>query len=330
MTRSRNRRRYIHVDDHSRTMMLREDSLAGPGAGEVLIAVEAAGVNRADLLQRSGHYPPPKGASPVLGLEVCGEITAVGDGVVRWAPGDRVCALTHGGGYASLAVAPAGQCMPVPSTLSSQEAAALPEALLTTWHNLFQRCRLRAGENVLIHGGASGIGTIAIQVCRALGARVFSTAGTDEKCARLKALGAEHVFNYRTVEFDAALKELGFAGAIHVILDMAGGDFIERNFSVAAPEGRIVNIAFLRGFRAEVNFAQLLMKRLTLTGSTLRAQSFAQKEAMVEEIMASVYSRIEDGSIRPVIDQSFPLEEAGAAHERMKSGDHLGKLVLMP
>jgi putative PIG3 family NAD(P)H quinone oxidoreductase len=321
-------RRYISVDPENHSLTLKEDIAPAAGPGEVLIKVAAAGLNRADLLQRIGHYPPPQDASPIMGLEVAGEVAALGSDVSNWKVGDKICALTHGGGYASYAVAPVGQCLPIPDDLSMPEAAALPEALLTVWHNVFQRAGLQEGENILIHGGASGIGTIAIMICRAMGATVYTTAGSDEKCRALEEMGASRSINYKTEQFETVLEELGVSGNINVIFDMAGGDFIQKNFNVAAPEARIVNIAFIRGFSAEVNFAPLLMKRLTLTGSTLRAQSFAQKAVMVREILEQVYPYLENGAVRPVVQQVFPLEDVEAAHELMKSGQHMGKIVL--
>ena len=321
-------RRYVSVDPESHALSIAQDAAPTPGADEVLVKVAAAGLNRADLLQRVGHYPPPEDASPIMGLEVAGEVVALGSNVSTWHVGDKICALTHGGGYASYALAPIGQCLPVPTGFSMAEAAALPEALLTVWHNVFQRAGLQQGETILIHGGASGIGTMAIMMCRAMGATVYTTAGSDEKCRALEALGASRAINYKTEQFESVLAELGVSGGINVIFDMAGGDFIQKNFNVAAPEARIVNIAFIRGFSAEVNFAPLLMKRLTLTGSTLRAQSFAQKAVMVEEILAQIYPALENGTIRPVVQQEFPLEEVEQAHELMKSGAHMGKIIL--
>jgi len=321
-------RRYVSVDPESHALSIAQDTVPAPGADEVLVKVAAAGLNRADLLQRVGHYPPPEDASPIMGLEVAGEVVALGSNVSTWHVGDKICALTHGGGYASYALAPIGQCLPVPTGFSMAEAAALPEALLTVWHNVFQRAGLQQGETILIHGGASGIGTMAIMMCRAMGATVYTTAGSDEKCRALEALGASRAINYKTEQFESVLAELGVSGGINVIFDMAGGDFIQKNFTVAAPEARIVNIAFIRGFSAEVNFAPLLMKRLTLTGSTLRAQSFAQKAVMVEEILAQIYPALENGTIRPVVQQEFPLEEVEQAHELMKSGAHMGKIIL--
>ena len=321
-------RRYVRVDPESHALSIEQDSAPSPGPNEVLIKVAAAGLNRADLLQRIGHYPPPEDASPIMGLEVAGEVVAVGSDVSNWVVGDKICALTHGGGYASYALAPIGQCLPVPSGFSMDEAAALPEALLTVWHNVFQRAGLQSGESILIHGGASGIGTMAIMICKALGANVYTTAGTDQKCRALEQLGAIRAVNYKTEQFESVLENLGVSGRINVIFDMAGGDFIQKNFNVAAAEARIVNISFIRGFSAEVNFAPLLMKRLTLTGSTLRAQSFAQKTIMVKEILEQVYPHLENGAVRPVVQQAFPLEEVEQAHELMKSGAHMGKIVL--
>ena len=321
-------RRYISLDPENHSLTVKEDTAPAAGPDEVLIKVAAAGLNRADLLQRIGHYPPPEDASPIMGLEVAGEVVALGSGVSNWKVGDKICALTHGGGYASYAVAPVGQCLPIPDGFSMSEAAALPEALLTVWHNVFQRAGLQKGENILIHGGASGIGTLAIMICRAMGTTVYTTAGSDEKCRALEEMGASRAINYKTEQFETVLAELGVSGAINVIFDMAGGDFIQKNFNVAAPEARIVNIAFIRGFSAEVNFAPLLMKRLTLTGSTLRAQSFAQKAVMVREILEQVYPFLENGTVRPVVQQVFALEDVEAAHELMKSGAHMGKIVL--
>ena len=321
-------RRFVAVDPDDRSISIAQGPVPTAAAGELLIKVSAAGLNRADLLQRKGLYPPPEDASPIMGLEVAGEVLAVGSEVSGWQPGDRVCALTHGGGYADYTVAPAGQCLPIPADFSMEEAAALPEALLTVWHNLFQRCRLQAGEKVLIHGGASGIGTLGITLCKALGASVYTTAGSDEKCRALEAMGAQRAVNYKTEDFEAVLEELGLKNRIDVILDIAGGDFIQKNINVAAPEGRIVYIAFIRGARAEVNFGPMLMKRLTLTGSTLRAQTFAQKAVMVEEILERVYPHLENGSVRPVVDRVFPLAEAEQAQDYMASGQHMGKIIL--
>lgn len=321
-------RRYVAIDPDDNSLSIERGPAPTAGAGELLIKVSAAGINRADLLQRRGLYPPPPDASPILGLEVAGEVLAVGTGAGNWQAGDRVCALTHGGGYADYAVAPAGQSMPIPAGFSMVEAAALPEALLTVWHNLFQRCNLKSGERVLIHGGASGVGTLGIAICRAIGAEVYTTAGTEEKCRALEAMGAARAINYRTEDFEDIITGLGLKDRIDVILDMAGGDFIQKNINLAAPEGRIVYIAFARGSKAELNFVPLLLKRLTITGSTLRAQTFEQKAVMTREIVSNLFPLLESGAVRPVIDTVFPLEEVEQAHARMQSGEHMGKIIL--
>lgn len=321
-------RRYVHVEEDT-SVSIREDEIPEPRADEVLIEVEAAGLNRADLLQRKGLYPPPPDASPIMGLEVAGTVFSCGADSAPWRVGDKVCALTHGGGYASHAVAPAGQCLRIPSTYSMSEAAGLPEAVLTVWHNLFQRAALKSDERVLIHGGASGIGTLGVAICNAFGIETYSTAGTEEKCRQVENLGATRCFNYREEDFAAELEAIGLGNRIDVILDMVGGDFVQRNLQVAAPEGRIVNIAYLRGFSAEVNFLPLLIKRLTLTGSTLRAQSAAQKTQMVVEINERLYEHLESGAVKPVIDREFALDDVDAAQAYMESGAHLGKIVLL-
>lgn len=321
-------RRYIAVNPEDQSLTVAVDSAPDPAPNEVLIKVAAAGLNRADLLQRAGLYPPPEDASPIMGLEVAGTVLAVGDKVTNWQVGDPVCALTHGGGYADHAVAPEGQCLPIPSGFSMEEAAALPEALLTVWHNIFQRAAMQAGENVLIHGGASGIGTLAIQMVSAMGGKVYTTAGSEEKCEALEALGALKAFNYRTEDFEQALSDKGLKDRINVILDLAGGDFVQKNINVAAPEGRIVNIAFIRGFQAEVNFAPLLIKRITLTGSTLRSQSFEQKTVMCREISEHIYPHLQNGDIKPLIDRVFELDEVAKAHDHMQSGAHMGKIII--
>ncbi|MEM8660281.1 MAG: NAD(P)H-quinone oxidoreductase [Pseudomonadota bacterium] len=321
-------RRFIAVNPEDHSLSVAEGPVPKPTEKEVLIKVSTAGLNRADLLQREGLYPPPEDASPIMGLEVAGEIIAVGSQVEQWQVGDNVCALTHGGGYADYTVAPVSQCFPIPGGLDMAHAAALPEALLTVWHNLFQRCQLRSGERVLIHGGASGIGTLGIAICKALGAEVYTTAGSDEKCRALENRGATRAINYKTEDFEEVIAELGLRNQIDVIMDIAGGDFIQKNINIAAPEGRIVYIAFIRGAKAEINLGPLLMKRLVLTGSTLRAQNFAQKAVMVEQIIERVYPYLENGDISPIVDRMFPLEEAAQAQEYMRSGEHMGKIVL--
>ncbi len=297
-----------------------------PGPGEVLIRVAAAGVNRPDVVQRQGLYPAPKGASPLPGLEVAGTVAACGAGVDGPAPGDAVTALLAGGGYAEYATAPAAQCLPVPQGLSMEQAAALPETFFTVWSNVFDRASLTEGESFLVHGGASGIGTTAIQLAKAFGAKVFATAGSAEKCAACEELGARAI-NYREDDFVEILKAETPGGA-DVILDMVGGDYVQRNISACAPDGRIVFIAFLAGSKVEVNLMPLMLKRLTMTGSTLRPREVAFKAAIAENLRAHVWPLIEAGRIRPLIDSSFSLAEAAKAHELMESSAHMGKIVL--
>ncbi|MEQ8515502.1 MAG: NAD(P)H-quinone oxidoreductase [Chromatocurvus sp.] len=321
-------RRVVAIDADDQSLSLAREAMPEPAADQVLIRVDHAGINRADLLQRKGLYPPPEDASPIMGLEVSGTVVARGAQAGSWQIGDSICALTHGGGYADYTVAPISQCLPVPDGFSLCQAAALPEALLTVWHNLYQRCALQAGETVLIHGGASGIGTLGIGMASALGATVLTTAGSAAKCSALRDLGASHAINYREQDFAAEIETLGLKGKINVILDMVGGDYIQKNLDVVAPEGRIVSIAFIRGFKAEVNFAPMLLKRVTLTGSTLRAQTFAQKAVMVSELLEHVYPHLHRGEIRPVIDSVFPMAQAADAHARMEDGEHMGKILL--
>jgi putative PIG3 family NAD(P)H quinone oxidoreductase len=298
------------------------------GAGELLINVLAAGVNRPDVMQRLGLYPAPPGASDLPGLEVAGEVAAVGAGVTGWQVGDRVCALTNGGGYAEQAVAPAGQCLPVPAGMDVVAAAGLPETFFTVWTNVFMRGGLQAGESLLVHGGSSGIGTSAIQMARALGATVYATAGSAEKCAACVELGADLAVNYRNDDFETVLQERTGGAGVDVILDMVGGDYINRNIRLAATDGRIVNIAFQGGFEAPVNFVPVLLKRLTLTASTLRPQSAEAKAAIASQLLEHIWPRLESGDISPVIAATFPLQDAAAAHELMESGAHIGKIIL--
>ena len=295
--------------------------------GQVLIRVAAAGINRPDVLQRQGLYPPPADASPVLGLEVAGEIIAKGAGVERWQLGDQVCALVNGGGYATHVLAPADQCLPIPAGLSLVQAAALPETLFTLWHNLIQRAGLQTGERLLVHGGASGIGTMAIQLASALGARVWVTAGSAAKCAACEQLGAQAI-NYREQDFVAEIKAHTAGQGVDVILDMVGGDYVQRNFAAAAKDGRIVNIAFLQGSRVQLDLMPLMLKRLTLTGSTLRAQSPAAKTQIAQELEQQLWPLIAAGKIRPVIDSVYSLAQVAEAHQRMESNQHIGKLVM--
>ena len=299
-----------------------------PLPGEVLIHVAAAGVNRPDLMQREGKYPPPPGASDIPGLEVAGTVASCGSGARRWREGDHVCALVAGGGYAEYCIAPDVQCLPVPSAVDLLSAAAMPETFFTVWTNVFERGRLRAGESFLVHGGASGIGTTAIQMARAFGARVFATAGTDEKCLACEKLGAERAINYNARDFVAALLSLTDGNGVDVILDMVGAPYFSRNVELLALEGRLVQIAVLRGAKAEINLVRLLRQRLTITGSTLRARTVEEKGAVAEAVEKAVWPLVEAGKIRPVIYATFPLAQAAEAHRLMESGSHIGKIVL--
>jgi NADPH:quinone reductase len=299
-----------------------------PGAGEILIRVHAAGVNRPDALQRAGAYAPPPDASDLPGLEAAGEVAAVGPGVARWSVGDAVCALLPGGGYAEYALTHADHALPVPKGLGMLEAAALCETFFTVWTNVFERGRLEAGEVFLVHGGSSGIGTTAIQLAAARGARVFATAGSAEKCAACERLGAERAINYREEDFVAVVQEATGGRGADVILDMVGGEYLARDVRALAPEGRLVMIAFLGGAKAELNFAAVMTKRLTITGSTLRPQSVEAKARIAAALEREVWPLIAGGRIAPVMDETFPLIEAAAAHARMESSAHIGKIVL--
>jgi NADPH2:quinone reductase len=296
-----------------------------PKEGEIVIDVAFAGVNRPDALQRAGAYAPPPDASDLPGLEVSGHVAAIGPGVTGWAMGDAVCALVPGGGYAEAVATPAAHCLPVPEGMGLKEAACLPEAFFTVWSNVFMRGGLKDGERFLVHGGSSGIGTTAIQLVRHFGARVFATAGSAEKCAACERLGAERAINYRETDFVEVLREEGGAD---LILDMVGGDYIARNLKALADDGRLVQIAFLQGPKVELNLAPLMMRRLTLTGSTLRPQSIAAKSAIAAELRTQVWPLLDAGRIGPVMDSSYPLAEAAAAHARMESSEHIGKIVL--
>jgi len=305
-------------------------SVPTPGAGEILIKVMAAGVNRPDVAQRSGSYPPPPGASDLPGLEIAGEVVAVGPGVTRRKPGDKVMSLVAGGGYAQYCIAQDAQAMTVPPSLSMIEAAAIPETLMTVWHNVFERGALKAGETLLIHGGSSGIGTMAIQLAKAFGAKVIVTVGSKDKSDACLKLGADRAVNYKTEDFVTETKNATDGAGANVILDMVGGDYIERNYDAAAVEGRVVQIAFLAGTpKASANFAKLMVKRLHHTGSTLRPRSNADKAAMVAAIEAKVMPLLREGRIKPLIDSTFPLEKAADAHRRMETSEHIGKIVLV-
>jgi putative PIG3 family NAD(P)H quinone oxidoreductase len=288
-----------------------------PQAGEVLIRVAAAGINRPDILQRTGNYPPPPGASPILGLEVSGTIAALGAGVSEWQEGDQACALVAGGGYAEYCVAPAPQCLPVPRGLSLIDAAGLPETFFTVWSNVFDRGRLAAGDSFLVHGGSSGIGTTAIQLAHAFGARVFATAGSPEKCAVCVELGAERAIDYRQEDFTAIVKEATQGRGVDVILDMVGGSYVEKNLRALAVEGRLVQIAFLQGSKVTLDLAHLMVRRQTITGSTLRPRPVADKAAIARRLREKVWPLVETGNVRPVIERTFPLAEAPVAHRLM-------------
>ena len=299
-----------------------------PGAGEVRIRVAAAGVNRPDVLQRRGAYPPPPGASDLPGLEVAGEIDVLGSGVSEWHVGDRVCALLAGGGYATLCTAPAVQCLPIPRGIDFVAAAAMPETFFTVWTNVFDRGKLRAGESALFHGGSSGIGTTAIQLAVARGSRVFATAGSDEKCRACEQLGAERAINYRTEDFVEIVKQVTQGRGVDLILDIVGGDYIARDLAALAVEGRLVVIGFMGGDTATIDFRRVLGRRLTITGSTLRPRSPAEKGEIATALRWEVWPLVEQGVVKPIVYRTFPLEDAAAAHRLMESSEHVGKIVL--
>ena len=306
-------------------LCLTERPVPNPRAGEVVLKLAYAGVNRPDALQRAGAYDPPPTASDLPGLEGAGEVVAVGEGVSGLSVGDQVCALLPGGGYAEYVATPAAHALPIPKGMDLRMAACLPETFFTVWSNVFMRGGLKAGERFLVHGGSSGIGTTAIQLAKAFGARVFTTAGSDEKCRICTELGAERAINYRDEDFVAVMREQGGAD---VILDMVGGDYIAKNVKTLAPDGRMVHIAFLSGPKAEINFALVMAKRLTITGSTLRPQSDAAKAAIAAELRAKVWPLIEAGTVTPVMDSEYALEDAAKAHAHMESSQHIGKIVL--
>ena len=299
-----------------------------PGPGQILVHVAVAGVNRPDVLQRMGGYAPPPGASDIPGLEIAGRIVALGEGVSRYEIGDQVCALVAGGGYAEYAVVHEDNALPIPAGLSLEEAGAIPETYFTVWTNVFQRGGLKKGESFMVHGGTSGIGTTAIQLAKAFGATVLATAGSDDKCAACRELGADHAINYRTEDFVAAAKAATGGRGVNLILDMVGGDYINRNYDAAAESGRIVQIAFLNGPKAEVNFSRLMLKRLTHTGSTLRPRTIAEKAAIARELEEKVWPLLTEGRCKPVIHARFPLAQAAEAHRLMESNAHIGKIVL--
>ena len=309
-------------------MHLTQGPVPTPGPDELRIHVAAAGVNRADLMQRAGKYAPPSTASPILGLEVAGYVAAAGTraGMI-WSVGEEVCALVDGGGYATECVAPAAQCLPVPDGFSMGQAAALPEALFTVWYNVFQRCRLSAGETLLVHGGTSGIGVIAIQMAHALGAKVFATAGTPEKCGVCVRLGADVAIDYHQADFATVALEKTDGRGVDVILDMVGGDYVQRNLRALATEGRLVNIAYMAGSLVTLDLGPVMQKRLTITGSTMRRLPAPEKASIAQELMRRVWPVIERGLIIPVIDSTYPLSRAADAHRRMEAA-HIGKILL--
>lgn len=319
--------RAIEISEPGGPDVLRECDrpIPAPAHGQVVLKVAYAGVNRPDALQRAGRYAPPPTASDLPGLEASGVVVAIGPGVSGLALGDAVCALLPGGGYAEYVATPAAHCLPVPAGLSMKQAACLPETFFTVWSNVFTRGGLKAGERFLVHGGSSGIGTTAIQLASTLGARVFTTAGSDEKCAACLSLGAERAINYRTEDFVEVMKGEGGAD---LILDMVGGEYIPRNIRALADDGRMVHIAFLSGPKAELNFAQIMARRLTVTGSTLRPQSDLAKARIARDLREVVWPLIEAGTVAPVMDQTFALADAAAAHARMEGSTHIGKIVL--
>ncbi|MDT6939406.1 NAD(P)H-quinone oxidoreductase [Brucella pseudogrignonensis] len=305
-----------------------ERAVPQPKAGEILVRVRAAGVNRPDVLQRQGSYAPPPGASDIPGLEIAGDVVALGEGVKRYRIGDAVVALLGGGGYAEYATVHESTALPLPSGYSYSEAAAIPETFFTVWHNVFERGGLKKGETLLIHGGSSGIGTTAIQLAKAFGAKVIITAGSTDKCEACLKLGADRAVNYRDEDFVAVVKEMTDGKGADVILDMVGGDYVDRNYKAAAEDGRIVQIAFLNGAKATANFALLMTKRLTHTGSTLRSRSVDFKAGIARELEAKVWPLLTERKVAPVMDMTFPLKDARQAHERMEGSQHIGKIVL--
>jgi NADPH2:quinone reductase len=310
------------------SMLWGESPTPSPSAGEVLVKVAAAGINRADLLQRQGKYPPPAGASEIMGMEVSGEIAALGAGVSRWIIGDRVCALLSGGGYAEYAAVPEGQCLPVPPDLSLRDAAGLPEAVVTVYANLFEAAGLKAGETALVHGGGSGIGTTAIQMAKLAGAKIFVTVGSEEKAEACRKLGADLVVNYKAEDFvEAAARATGGQG-VDVVLDMIGGDYVPRNLAALAPFGRHVSIATQRGRTAEIDIRLVMQKRLIITGSTLRARPAPEKARLVAEVDRKIWPWVVSGRLKPLIYRSYTIKNVAEAHKMMESGAHIGKILL--
>ena len=322
----------IEIKEHGGPEVLKLTSrpVPQPDDGEVLIEVKAAGINRPDCVQRQGHYAPPAGVTDIPGLEVAGKIIAVGIKVQNYKVGDLVCALVVGGGYAEYVIAPAIQCLPIPGTISMIEAASLPETYYTVWFNLFDRAKLKLGESILIHGGASGIGTSAIQICSQLGARVLATASTEKKCKVCRKLGAERAINYHKEDFVVASKDFTDGNGLDVVLDMVGGEYIQRNIKALGPDGRHISIAFMDGAKVHINFMPVMLKRLTLTGSTLRPLSIKRKGEIANSLKKMVWPLIEKGMIKPIVHSTFSLKEAAKAHSLMESSQHIGKIILIP
>lgn len=321
---------YIQIEKHGdpEVLQLQTQPVPEPGPGEVLIRVAAAGVNRPDVMQRKGLYPPPPGATDVPGLEVSGTVVSVGENVTEPAIGSEVCALVTCGGYAEYCLAAAPVCLPVPENMPLEDAAALPETFFTVWTNVFERGHLTHGESLLVHGGSSGIGTTAIQLGKAFGATVYTTAGTTEKCEFCKKLGADAAINYREQDFSAEIKQLTQDKGVDIILDMVGGPYFPKNIKLLATEGRLLQIALMQGSKAEVDFLALLLKRVTLTGSTLRPRSVEEKNKIAQALLKNVWHLLESGTVRPIIHQTFPLADAAEAHRLMESSTHIGKILL--
>ena len=324
--------KYIQIEKHGDPDVLKLNSqpVPDPGPDEVLIRVEAAGVNRPDIMQRKGLYPPPPGATDVLGLEVSGTVEKTGVNVTELKVGSQVCALVSCGGYAEFCLASASICLPIPENISLEHAAGIPETFFTVWTNVFERGHLKSGETLLVHGGSSGIGTTSIQLGKAFGAKVYTTAGTQEKCDFCKNLGADVAINYNENDFEAEIKTLTENRGVDVILDMVGGLYFPKNIKILAPEGRLLQIALMQGYKAEVDFRPLLMKRVTLTGSTLRPRSVKEKASIARGLFKEVWPLLDSGIIRPIIHQTFPLEKASDAHRLMESSNHIGKILLKP
>jgi NADPH2:quinone reductase len=316
------------ADGTPESMQVGEGAKPQPGPGEILIEVHFAGINRPDVLQRAGRYAPPPGASPILGLEVAGTVAALGNGVTEWKLGDRVTALTPGGGYAEYCVAPALHALPLPQGMGMAEAAGLPETWFTVWANLIDLGRLKAGERLLVHGGSSGIGLTAIQLARHVGAQVIVTVGSEEKARFCRDFGADHAINYREEDFVAKVKELTAGEGVDVVLDMVGAPYLQKNVTLLRRDGRMVLIAFLEGSKAEFDFMPIMLKRLTITGSTMRPRTLAEKAAIRDALLKNIWPEIAAGRLRPHIHATFPLAEAGAAHRLMESSVHIGKIVL--